>query len=343
MSNTISLNAIVYKNEAVQKPVWKTLLADLLRDPDELCDLLGFEGEQRAHIKSACKLFPLRIPRPYLERIERGNVQDPLLLQVLPQAQELELTAGFSVDPLEEAEFTPLPGLLHKYQSRVLVILNGSCAIHCRYCFRRHFPYQEHQITTAHWQQILEYIAADNRINEVIFSGGDPLTCNDKMLARYAEDLSTIAHVKTLRLHTRLPIMIPQRIDEACLLWMKQTRLHIVMVIHCNHANELDEAVGRALKKLSAIEVTLLNQSVLLRGINDDVDSLESLSRQLFKYQVLPYYLFLLDEVQGAAHFDVARADAVRLHEALKARVSGYLVPRLAKEVAKEASKSLIA
>ena len=342
MSRIVSIDTIKPISDTAEKPAWKTELANLLRDPDELCDLLQLEAKQRMAVKAACELFPLRIPRPYLQRIEPGNLHDPLLQQVLPQGQELALIAGFSADPLDEAEFTPLPGLLHKYRSRVLIVLNGSCAIHCRYCFRRHFPYQEHQINADHWQQILEYIVADSRINEVIFSGGDPLTCTDKLLSRYATDLSGIEHIKTLRLHTRLPIMIPQRINETCLLWMKQTRLQIVMVIHCNHANELDEPVGEALRSLTSAGVMLLNQSVLLRGINDDVESLENLSRQLFTYQVLPYYLFLLDEVQGAAHFDVSREAAIALHEALKARVAGYLVPRLAKEIANETSKSLI-
>lgn len=317
-------------------------MANLLRDPEELCDLLQLDDEQRILMKAACGQFPLRIPRPYLQRVEPGNLRDPLLLQALPQPQELDLTPGFSSDPLDEAKFTPVPGLLHKYQSRVLIVLNGSCAIHCRYCFRRHFPYQEHQIGAENWQQILQYIAADELINEVIFSGGDPLTCTDKILARYAADLTAIPHLKTLRLHTRLPIMIPQRIDEACLSWMRQTRLQVVMVIHCNHANEIDEAVGRSLSALASIGVTMLNQSVLLRGINDDVDHLESLSRKLFAHNVLPYYLFLLDEVQGAAHFEVSRKDAIELYEGLKTRVAGYLVPRLAKEIANETSKSLI-
>ena len=343
MNSVIQISPINNESrDKAAKPSWKQSLANLLRDPDELCDLLAFEGEQRKQLKAACESFPLRIPRPYLGRIEPGNLNDPLLLQALPQPQELVLTLGFNNDPLDEAEFTPVLGLLHKYQSRVLIVLNGSCAIHCRYCFRRHFPYQEHQISAENWQQILQYIAADSRINEVIFSGGDPLTCNDKMLARYAADLSEILHLKTLRLHTRLPIMIPERIDEACVAWMRQTRLQIVVVIHCNHANELDEAVGDSLGRLSEAGVTLLNQSVLLRGVNDDIECLVNLSHKLFEYRVLPYYLFLLDEVQGAAHFDVGREEALELHQMLKSRVAGYLVPRLAKEIANETSKSLI-
>lgn len=321
-------------------PSWKQSLADMLRDPEELCDLLGLEGADRMDVKAACGEFPLRIPRPYLARVKPRDLQDPLLLQVLPQAAELTETVGYVTDPLEEAEFTPVPGLLHKYHGRVLVVLNGSCAIHCRYCFRRHFPYQEHQISAENWQQILQYIASDKSINEVIFSGGDPLTCNDKVLAKRCADLADIAHVNTLRLHTRLPIMIPKRIDEACLSWMERTRLRIVMVIHCNHAQEIDIEVGVALDRLATAGVMLLNQSVLLRGINDNVEVLEALSRRLFECRVLPYYLHLLDKVQGAAHFDVDEIEAGRLRDALSTRVAGYLVPKFVRELANEESKT---
>ena len=319
---------------------WKQSLADLLRDPEELCDLLSLQGDDRMAVIAACGVFPLRIPRPYLSRIKPGDMQDPLLLQALPQAAELTETVGYVSDPLEEAEFTPVQGLLHKYHGRVLVVLNGSCAIHCRYCFRRHFPYQEHQITAEHWQDILRYIASDESINEVIFSGGDPLTCNDKILAKRCEDLAAIPHVKTLRLHSRLPIMIPQRIDETCLSWMSASRLQIVMVIHCNHAQEIDSEVEDVLNDLANAGVVLLNQSVLLRGVNDSVETLEALSRRLFECRVLPYYLHLLDKVQGAAHFDVAEPEVRRLRDELSARVAGYLVPRFVRELANENSKT---
>ena len=319
---------------------WKQSLGNLLRDPEELCDLLDLQGDDRANVKAACGEFPLRIPRPYLSRIKPGDLQDPLLLQALPQAAELTETLGYVSDPLEEAEFTPVQGLLHKYHGRVLVVLNGSCAIHCRYCFRRHFPYQEHQISAQHWQDILQYIASDDSINEVILSGGDPLTCNDKILAKRCEDLAEIPHIKTLRLHTRLPIMIPKRIDEVCLSWMKASRLQIVMVIHCNHAQEIDAEVQGVLEDLANAGVVLLNQSVLLRGINDSVEALEALSRRLFECRVLPYYLHLLDKVQGAAHFDVAEPEARQLRDELSARVAGYLVPRFVRELANEDSKT---
>ncbi|RVU84266.1 EF-P beta-lysylation protein EpmB [Leucothrix sargassi] len=319
---------------------WKRELADMLRDPDELCEQLGLNEEGRSHVHAAHALFPLRIPRPYLSRVKQGDLNDPLLLQALPQQSELLITEGYVNDPLEEASFTPVPGLLHKYDGRVLIVLTSSCAIHCRYCFRRHFPYQDHQIGADNWQQILDYISADESIQEVILSGGDPLNCTDKVLSARCEDLAAIPHVNTLRLHTRLPIMIPQRIDEDCLRWMHATRLKVVMVIHANHAQELDDAVEGVLKRLAKAGVMLLNQSVLLKQVNDSVDVLEALSRRLLACGVLPYYLHVFDPVQGAAHFDIGDDASKRLHEALKAKVAGYLVPKLVRELPQETSKT---
>ena len=321
---------------------WKKEMANMLRDPQELCELLGISGKEKQQVEAACELFPLRIPRPYLSRIKPNDLNDPLLLQALPQAAELLITEGYVSDPLEEERFTPVPGLLHKYSGRVLIVLNGSCAIHCRYCFRRHFPYQEHQIGAEDWQKILDYISADDSIQEVILSGGDPLSCTDKVLARRCEDLAAISHVNTLRLHSRLPIMIPQRIDENCLSWMQETRLKVVMVIHANHAQELDADVESALNRLSAAGVLLLNQSVLLKGVNDSVDALEALSRRLLSCDVMPYYLHVFDAVQGAAHFDIGDEASKGLLDELKNRVAGYLVPKLVRELPEESSKTSV-
>ena len=321
---------------------WKKEMANMLRDPQELCDLLNITGDDKEQLEAACQLFPLRIPRPYLSRINANDLDDPLLLQALPQQTELLITEGYVSDPLEEATFTPVAGLLHKYHGRVLIVLNGSCAIHCRYCFRRHFPYQEHQIGAEDWQKILAYIAADSSIQEVILSGGDPLSCTDKVLARRCEDLAAISHVNTLRLHSRLPIMIPQRIDDNCLEWMQKTRLAVVMVIHANHAQELDNEVASALSKLSAIGVLLLNQSVLLKGVNDSVEALETLSRRLLSCGVMPYYLHVFDPVQSAAHFDIGDEVSKALHNELKSKVAGYLVPKLVRELPQETSKTSI-
>ncbi len=242
------------------------------------------------------------------------------------------MTPGYSADPLQEANFSPVKGLLHKYHGRVLVVLTGSCAIHCRYCFRRHFPYDEAQIGPAEWQGILQYIEADESIDEVILSGGDPLNVTDKVLARQVAELGAIAHLKTLRIHTRQPVMIPARVDEAMLAWVQATRLGVVVVLHSNHAHELDDEVQQALGRLRDVGVMLLNQSVLLRGVNDDAGTLAALSRRLFECGVLPYYLHLLDAVQGAAHFALPRERAMAIKAELAALLPGYLLPRFAVE-----------
>ena len=294
---------VAVAENTVEKPDWKLELSNLLTDPSELCDLLDLDGEDAEFVKQAADTFPLRIPRPFLSRINKSDRNDPLLLQVLPQAAELLETTGFMTDPLDESAFTPVPGLLHKYHGRVLVVMNGSCSIHCRYCFRRHFPYQEHRIGQEQWQAILDYIAKDQSIEEVIFSGGDPMTCSDKVLASRCADLAAITHVVRLRLHTRLPVMIPSRINQSCLQWMRETRLQVVTVIHSNHENEIDDKVGEALASISNAGATVLNQSVLLRGINDQAEALAALSKRLFQYGTLPYYLHLFDPVQRAAHF----------------------------------------
>jgi EF-P beta-lysylation protein EpmB len=321
------------------KAFWKEELARLITDPAELCELLLLKGQDAQTLKEVCKAFPLRVPQPYLKRIKKGCLNDPLLLQVLPQQQELETTLGYSADPLDEEAFTPVQGLLHKYHGRVLIVLNGSCAIHCRYCFRRHFPYQEFQIGKLQWQAILDYIAGDNSIDEVIFSGGDPLTCADKILKQRCVDLEKIPHLQRLRLHTRLPVMIPQRINAAFINWIQATRFETVMVIHSNHAQEIDEEVGQVLLALDRAGVRLLNQSVLLKGINDSADVLAQLSKRLFDCKVMPYYLHLLDRVQGAAHFDSKADDIKQLQADLQALLPGYLMPKFAIEEAHEKNK----
>lgn len=325
-----------------EKLLWKKQLSSLVSDPVELCKLLELNGQDTSTLKQVCEQFPLRVPMPYLERMEKGNLRDPLLMQVLPQGQELIETPGYTADPLEEAKFVPVKGLLHKYHGRVLVVMNGSCAIHCRYCFRRHFPYQEHQIGQVQWQSILEYIASDESIEEVIFSGGDPLTCTDSMLAKRCEDLQNIRHISRLRLHTRLPVMIPSRVNETCLSWMTASRLQVVMVIHANHAQEIDAETGSALQRLVKAGVTVLNQAVLLKGINDNADVLAQLCKILFVYGVLPYYLHLFDPVQGAAHFNVEEQRALEIREELQAALPGYLVPKLVVELAHRLNKTAL-
>ena len=325
-----------------QSQSWQQALADVIRDPQELFDYLKLDKSQLPAAIRAAKDFPLRIPRAFAERMIKGNWNDPLLQQVLPTGLELDPQPGFSSDPLEEANSNPLPGLIHKYHGRVLLIVSGGCAINCRYCFRRHFPYGDNNPGRKQWAQTLQYIADDSSIHEVIFSGGDPLAASDALLSELVEQLAQIPHVKTLRVHSRLPIMIPQRINDDCLRWLSNSRLRVVMVIHSNHPQEFDPAVGQALARLGDAGVTLLNQSVLLAGINDDAETLAALSHRLFSYGVLPYYLHLLDRVKGAAHFEVSEPLAKQLIKQLTAQLPGYLVPKLVREEAAANSKTPI-
>ena len=271
-----------------------------------------------------------------------GDRADPLLRQVLPLDAEDQLNPGFGTDPVGDLAALAGPGVLHKYQGRALVITTGACAIHCRYCFRRHFPYADAQGRGADWTPVLDYLARDDSIEEVILSGGDPLALSDSRLAVLAEGLDRIAHLQRLRIHTRLPIVLPERVDAALLAWLGATRLKPVMVLHANHAREFDTSVDSALARLRATGVCLLNQSVLLRGVNDSVAALRALSERLFRAGVLPYYLHLLDRVQGAAHFEVAEAQARVLLLELAAQLPGYLLPRLVREQAGAAAKQLV-
>jgi len=321
---------------------WKQELANLLTDPQELCELLKLNQQQSQQLHDSCLGFPLRVPRPYLARIELSNLNDPLLLQVLPSGDELTTVEGFLADPLQEQQFSPVPGLLHKYHGRVLLVLSGSCSIHCRYCFRRHFPYQDAQIGKTQWRNIIEYIRNDNTIEEVIFSGGDPLNSTDTLLARQCNELESITHLKRLRIHTRQPVMIPQRIDQSCIDWMKKTRFQVVMVVHSNHAQEIDHHVAAAFERLRSAGITVLNQSVLLRGINDDAKTLAQLNERLFESGVLPYYLHMLDPVQGAAHFALPRQRALEIKTELQAIVPGYLMPRFAVEEPHQQNKTTL-
>jgi EF-P beta-lysylation protein EpmB len=265
--------------------------------------------------------------------MRRGDPHDPLLRQVLPMAQELLAVTGFIHDPVGDIAAMARPGVLHKYAGRALLVTTGACAIHCRYCFRRHFDYAGNTPGRTGWQAALDYIRRDDSISEVIYSGGDPLAAGDSLLAWLTEQLAAIPHLKRLRVHTRLPVVIPARIDTACLAWLAGTRLQTSVVLHVNHANELDTHVGAAAGALRAAGVTVLNQAVLLAGVNDCAERLAALSETLFSMGILPYYLHLLDRVQGAAHFAVERARAVELHSAVLARLRGYLVPRLVEEV----------
>ncbi|MFA7555367.1 MAG: EF-P beta-lysylation protein EpmB [Spongiibacteraceae bacterium] len=318
---------------------WQQALATIVRDPEELFTLLQLDPSYLPQARAACADFPLRAPRSFIRRMAIGDWNDPLLKQVLPLAQELVLQPGYSSDPLAEASSNPAPGLIHKYQGRVLLVVSGGCAINCRYCFRRHFPYGDNNPSRTQWQQTLDYIRSDDSIHEVIFSGGDPMAASDTMICELVESIAAIPHVTTLRVHSRMPIVIPQRITAECLSWLTKTRLKTVMVVHCNHANEIDDEVGQSLLALKAAGVTVLNQTVLLAGVNDNVETLAAISERLFHYGALPYYLHLLDKVQGAAHFDLTKATGQKLYNELLTKLPGYLVPRLVQEVPGASSK----
>ncbi|GLP97283.1 EF-P beta-lysylation protein EpmB [Paraferrimonas sedimenticola] len=320
---------------------WQKELAQCVTDPTELLTLVSLDpADYQQHIK-ARRLFPMRVPRHFVGLMKKGDPNDPLLRQVLPLADEFVQAPGFSTDPLQEQQAAQ-PGLLHKYQSRVLVMLKGGCAVNCRYCFRRHFPYQDNSMGQAQWQQTLEYLTRHPELNEVIFSGGDPLMAKDAKLEQYARDLEAIPHIKRLRIHTRLPVVMPSRLTEALTQTLSQSRLQTVLVLHANHPNEISAQLADSLRMLKASGVTLLNQSVLLKGVNDSPKVLAALSERLFDAGVLPYYLHLLDKVDGAQHFDLPHASALELMQHLLKLLPGFLVPKLVREEAHQSSKTPI-
>ena len=287
--------------------------------------------------------FPLRVPRGFAARMQKGNPADPLFLQVWPAGAEALSVEGFGLDAVGDQDRLKPGGIVHKYQGRVLVMTTGACGVHCRYCFRRHFPYAEALAARDHWREALAQISADASISEVILSGGDPLSLSDEKLGEFIDGLDLIPHVRRLRLHSRQPIVLPERVDEGLLELLRRSRLDTVLVLHANHAQELDRSVAEACARLREAGVVLLNQSVLLRRINDDVDTLQALSERLFECGVLPYYLHLLDRVAGSAHFEVDEPRACALMRELSTRLPGYLMPRLARETAGAPAKQVIA
>ncbi len=319
---------------------WQKNLAEGFSSVAELLEFLALPSSIGS--KDAEKKFKTRVPRGFAARMQKGNRFDPLLLQILAVDEELHAIEGYSADPLKEVEGqTTPPGLLHKYQGRVLLTLTGVCAVNCRYCFRRHFPYQANNPGRQGWQEAFAYIQQDASITEVILSGGDPLLASDRLLKEFIQALEAIPHVTILRFHTRIPVVLPERITPALLDILAATRLQKVVVLHCNHAQELDKKVEESCYHLKQINCHLLNQSVLLKGINDKVEVLAALSLRLFACGVLPYYLHLFDKVAGAAHFDLADEKAFALYSQLQKKLPGYLLPRLAREEAGKASKTL--
>lgn len=319
---------------------WKQSLKDAITDPKILLQTLELPASLLDDLNAGHRLFPLRVPKSFVARMEKGNPNDPLLMQVLPLRLEEQIFEGFVEDPLEEQTQNPLPGLLHKYKGRILLIASGACAVNCRYCFRRSFPYEENNPGTQGWDAVLDYVKKDKSISEVILSGGDPLTLTDTSLQKLIRGLEQIPHVTTLRIHSRIPVVLPERVDDHFCALFKDTRLLKVMVIHVNHPNELNDDVHHALQKLKACNFTLLNHAVLLRGINDDPEIQIALQRKLFAFGVLPYYLNLLDKAQGTAHFDISLQQAEALLKIMIASLPGYLIPKLVREIPGEASKT---
>jgi EF-P beta-lysylation protein EpmB len=319
---------------------WQAQWRDAVTDAGELLRLLGLQDCAAEVLSAGDGGFPLRVPRAFVARMRRGDPADPLLLQVLPQAAELGEVPGFTRDAVGDLAARTGGGMLHKYAGRALLIATGACAVHCRYCFRRHFPYGEEIAAANGWRDAVAAIAADASISEVILSGGDPLSMATAKLAELSAALAPIPHLRRLRLHTRLPIVLPARVDAALQRWFGTLPWPTAIVLHANHANELDADVADACGRLRSSGVTLLNQSVLLRGINDSVAALAALSERLFDCGVVPYYLHQLDRVTGTSHFEVDDANARALIGNLRDRLPGYLVPRLVREVAGSPAKT---
>ncbi|MGB6042637.1 MAG: EF-P beta-lysylation protein EpmB [Pirellulales bacterium] len=332
----------VVTSSAVGCRRWQESLRRAVRDPEQLCRTLSLPAEYEPAAQAAARSFPVFAPWEYIARMRPGDPHDPLLRQVLPLDRELDDVPGYTNDPVGDEPATLEAGLLQKYESRVLLVTTGSCAVHCRYCFRRHFPYVETPISMDAWQPALAQIAADPSIDEVILSGGDPLTIVDRRLSQLARQLERIGHLQRLRIHTRLPIMIPSRVDEQLLSWLGDNRLATIVVVHANHPREIDASVAAALGQLVDSGIVVLNQSVLLAGVNDDADALVELSRTLVDLRVMPYYLHQLDRVAGAAHFEVPMERGVQLVEQMRRRLPGYAVPRYVRERPGAVSKEIL-
>lgn len=330
---------IIQKNSITVEQNWQKELASGFTDPFSLLSYLDLDPSDFGSHAEARRLFPMRVPRFFASLMEKGNWQDPLLLQVLPSNQEFLTAQGFSQDPLEEHD-TANPGLLHKYHSRVLLIVKGGCAVNCRYCFRRHFPYADNALSNDELESNIAYIAANQAIDEVILSGGDPLMAKDSKLAALAEKLAAIPHIKRLRIHTRLPVVMPARLDDAFFQWFAELPVQRVLVLHINHANEVSDELADKLTPLRQAGVTVLNQAVLLKGVNDSATAQAHLNETLFAAGIMPYYLHLLDKVQGAAHFDIDIEQAREIMAEVIKRLPGFMVPKLVTEIGGQPGKT---
>jgi EF-P beta-lysylation protein EpmB len=322
---------------------WQQELAMSVRDPAELLRLLELDSPGRVeHARHAARLFPLRVTRSFIGRMRKGDPQDPLLLQVLPLAMELDTAPGFTADPVGDLAALRAPGLLQKYHGRALLITTGACAIHCRYCFRRAYPYDTAGFKPGYWEEIRHALQQDPTLEEVILSGGDPLSLSNDKLQQILEVLAEIPHIQRVRIHSRLPVVLPSRIDNGLIELLNRSRFRFIHVIHSNHANEIDESVATAVARLHATGAPVLNQTVLLKGINDSATSLIELSQKLIAAGVMPYYLHMLDRVQGAHHFETDEQTAIHLMQVLQQRLPGYMVPKLVREEKGGSGKTVI-
>lgn len=318
---------------------WQHELADAFKTIEDLCEFLQLDIAKLSVSQAAAKQFGLRVPRGFAECMQKGDANDPLLRQVLPLTDELLQMPGFSDDPVGDKAAAGENRVIHKYDSRALMINTGACAINCRYCFRRNFPYSDYQVSKEKQDQAITYIKNDIRIKEVILSGGDPLLLSDERLAGLMQELGGIRHVKRIRIHSRLPIVLPSRITGTLLDILTSTQATPVMVVHCNHANELSQSVAHACRMTKDHSITLFNQSVLLKGVNDTANDLCHLSERLFENGIIPYYLHSLDKANGTQHFEVSEEHALKLIQQMQDSLPGYLVPKLVKEIAGAPSK----
>ncbi|WP_226468080.1 EF-P beta-lysylation protein EpmB [Luteimonas panaciterrae] len=337
-----------HPRDAAPSGDWRRLWREAVRDPRELLTLLGLDEAALRISDAAAAQFPVRVPRGFVARMRAGDPHDPLLRQVLPLDVEMQPAPGFALDAVGDAAARAGHGVIRKYRGRALLITTGSCAVHCRYCFRRHFPYAEETAAAGGWQEALDALRADHDVSEVILSGGDPLSLATAKLAELTTQLADIPHIRRLRIHTRLPIVLPERIDDELTTWLGSLPWPVAVVVHANHANEFDADVDAAMARLRDAGrafggIALLNQAVLLRGVNDSIEALTALCERGYEAGVLPYYLHQLDRVQGAAHFEIPDSQALALHAELVSRLPGYLVPRLVREVAGDASKRRLA
>ncbi len=323
---------------------WQKELKESFTRLEDLLHFLQIDSLTMAEDSRARDLFSMRVPKPFARLMTPNNEHDPLLLQVLPSRNEFLESADFVADPLDEHD-SKQPGLLHKYQSRVLIMFKTGCAVNCRYCFRRHFPYADNSVNKKQLLEHIEYLKHHPEVNEVILSGGDPLMAKDDALLWFINELQHITHIKRLRIHTRLPVVIPSRITHDLVNILSNAATNhfkVLMVLHINHANEISDALKNGVTRLKQANVTILNQAVFLNGVNDSVAAQVALSEQLFEADILPYYLHLFDKVKGAVHFDVHEERVKYIYQGMLKALPGFLVPKLVREIGGEVSKTPI-